>query len=150
MKNIAITFLLFFGLITTGFSQFSFGAGVQMIFDGSVLGIQGKALYDVNDSWAGAGTFTYHLEDFYNFSIDFDAHYKGLEISDNFNLAPMVGLSITSFDFGVILGGSHTDTGLNIGAFITFGAGDSIEIYLEPKFILGGAGSLAVSGGILF
>ena len=148
MKKIITTLCLFFGLLTTGFSQFNFGAGAQLIFDGSVFGVQGKAIYDINETWAAAGTFTYHLEDFFDYTIDLDAHYKALEIGDGFDLSPIAGLSISKFEFG---GFGTTDTGFNLGAFITFGGGDSLNVYVEPKLRIGdGADGLIVSGGILF
>lgn len=121
-----------------------------MLFDGSVFGIQGKAVYNINDDWGAAGAFTYHLEDFINYTIDLDAQYKALEVSESFNLAPIAGLSITSFDTFGIAGVSGTDTGINLGAFITFGSEDSLNFYVEPKIVIGGGDGFAVSGGVMF
>ena len=147
MKNIVLTVCLFFSFLTVGMSQFSFGAGAQLIFDGSVFGVQGKALYEINDSWRAAGAFTYHLEDFFDYTIDLDAQYKALEVSDNFDLAPLAGLSISRFS---VLGFGTTDTGINLGAFITIG-GDNLNFYIEPKLRIGDGGDgLIVSGGVLF
>ncbi len=144
MKKIICTLLLVASFTTVGISQFNFGAGAQLIFDGSVFGVQGKALYEVDETWRGAGTFTLHLETGVNWSIDLDAQYKLLEVSDNFDLAPFAGLSITDFDF------IGSEIGINIGAFIDFVPSDSYHIYIEPKINIGGYESLAVSGGILF
>lgn len=133
----------------SAFSQFNFGAGAQLIFDGSVIGVQGKALYEWDETWRGAGTFTLHLEDFIDWTIDLDAHYKLLQVSDNFDLAPIGGISITSFS-GVLTASGGTEIGINLGAFIDFVPSDSYHIYVEPKINIGGYESIAISGGILF
>jgi len=142
IKNIII--ILFFSLTGTScFSQFNIGAGTQVILDGTVIGFQGKALLDCSDRWRAATTFTYHLKSGINWTIDGDAHYKLLQISDNFDLSPFAGLSVTSFSV-------ETEIGINVGAFIDFVPADSYHIYIEPKFNVGGYKSFVVSGGILF
>ncbi|MBT8234171.1 MAG: hypothetical protein HKO66_06145 [Saprospiraceae bacterium] len=144
MKKIIFTFLIFGSFINIASSQqFNFGAGAQLIFDGSIFGIQGKALYEIDDTWRGAGGFTLHLKSGVNWTIDADAQYKLLEVSDNFELAPFAGLSITNFAF-------DTELGINLGAFIDFVPDDSYHIYIEPKINIGGYESFAVAGGILF
>lgn len=143
MKKIIFTFLLFASFITVSNAQFNFGAGAQMIFDGSVFGIQGKALYEVDETWRGSGTFTFHLEDGIDWTLDVDAQYKLLEVSDNFDLAPLAGISFTNFIFG-------SEIGINLGAFIDFVPSDSYHIYIEPKINLSGYESFVISGGILF
>ena len=144
MTKLLFTLFLFVSFISVSNGQFNFGAGAQLIFDGGVFGLQGKALYEVDDTWRGAGTFTLHLEKGVNWTIDLDAHYKLLEVSDNFDLAPFAGLGITNFDF------IGTEIGINLGAFIDFVPSDSYHIYIEPKINIGGYESLAISGGILF
>jgi len=144
MKKIICTLLLVASFTTIGLSQLNFGAGAQLIFDGSVFGIQGKALYEVDETWRGSGTFTLHLEDFVNWTIDLDAQYKLLEVSDDFDLAPLAGISITDFDF------AGSEIGINLGAFIDFVPSGSYHIYVEPKINIGGYESLTLSGGILF
>lgn len=144
MRNIICTLVLLASFCTLGMSQFSFGAGAQLIFDGSVFGIQGKALYEIDETWRGAGTFTIHLEDGVDWTIDLDAQYKLLEVSENFDLAPVAGLSITNFEF------IGSEIGINLGAFIDFVPSDSFHIYIEPKINIGGYESFALSGGILF
>ena len=144
MKHTLITLFFLISFITTGISQFNFGAGAQLVFDGGVFGLQGKALYEINDTWRSAGTFTFHLDNFYNWTIDLDAQYKLLEVSDNFDLAPIAGLSIVNADI------IDTEIGINLGAFIDFVPSDSYHIYVEPKLVVGNLSSLVISGGILF
>jgi len=144
MQKILLTFAIIVSFTTIGMSQFHFGAGAQLIFDGSVFGVQGKALYEVDESWRGVGTFTLHLEEGVNWTIDLDAQYKLFEISENFNFAPLAGLSITDFDF------IGSEIGINLGAFFDFVPSDSYRIYVEPKLNIAGYESVTLSGGILF
>ena len=147
MKKYLQAVVLVFLFASTGMSQFNFGAGAQILFDGSVFGIQGKALYTVDESWRGAGSFTIHLKELVDWSIDVDVHYTALEISENFNLAPFAGLGMTRFG---ILGLSSTEIGINLGAFFELAASESIDVYIEPKLNVGGYESFGISGGILF
>lgn len=138
---LGLSFIVFFSLNAQ--SQFHFGAGAQLIFDGSVFGAQGKALYEINETYRGVGTFTWHLDDSIDWTIDLDAQYKLLEISDNFNISPLAGLAIINLP-------ADTDIGINLGAFFDFIVGDDKHVYVEPKFIISGSSSLAVSAGIMF
>jgi hypothetical protein len=142
MKNILFTFLICLGG-SAAFGQFNFGAGAQLIFDGTTLGAQGRAMYEWDDTWRGSGVFTLHLDSAIDWTIDLDAHYKLLKVSDNFDLSPIGGLSFTSFV-------GDTELGINLGAFIDFVPSDSYHIYIEPKVTVSSIGSFIVSGGILF
>ena len=148
MKQLLFTLLLVgtFSSISWG-QSWNFGAGAQIILDGGVFGVQGKALREIDDTWRAAGGFTIHLEEFFDWTIDLDAQYKLLEVSDNFDLAPFAGLSIAKYG---ALGVSDTEIGINLGAFIDFVPSDSYHIYVEPKIVVGSYGSLVISGGILF
>jgi len=149
MKNLMTTLLLTFIIAGSINAQdFRFGAGAQLIFDGSIFGLQGKALYNVNESFDASGTFTYHLEDFIDFSIDLDAHYLLLELGDEIGFKPFAGISITRISIPFF--GSETEMGLNLGAFFDVLKSGNMQFYVEPKIIIGGAESFAVSGGVLF
>lgn len=131
-------------------AQFSFGAGATLVFDGSYFGVQGKAMYDVNETISAAGTFSYILDDFADYAIDFDAHYKLLNVSEDFSLRPLAGLNIVSYSAGIV-GFSGTEIGINLGAMFSLSLGEAgTNIYVEPKIVLGGWKSLVISGGILF
>ena len=149
MKQLLFTLLLVgtFSSISWG-QTWNFGAGAQLILDGGVFGVQGKALREIDDTWRAAGSFTLHFEEFFDWSIDLDAQYKLLEVSDNFDLAPFGGLSIQKY--GILGFASETKIGINLGAFIDFVPSDSYHIYVEPKLILGGYDGIVVAGGILF
>lgn len=143
MKKLVILLVLCSSFASEGISQFHFGAGAQLIFDSTIFGVQGKAFYEHDETWRGSGTFTLHLENGINWTIDLDAHYLLLDIGDGFNLAPLAGISITDFDL------SGTDIGINIGAFIDLSF-ENRHVYIEPKIVLSGVESLAVSAGVFF
>ena len=147
MKNLFLVLIGLFMFSSSADAQVRFGAGAQLIFDNSVFGVQGKALYQVNETIDAAGTFTIHLEDGFDWTIDLDAHYLLLEFANDIGFKPFAGLSITKFGF---LGVSNTEIGVNIGAFFDLFRSNDMQFYLEPKVNIGGYESLAVSGGILF
>lgn len=146
MKNNLFKVIIFCFFSTTAFSQFHFGAGVQL-FDFDAFGIQGKAFYEYDNTWRGVGSFTLYLDEFADFSIDLDAQYKLLDVSDNFNLAPLAGITIlraSAFGF------SDTSVGINLGAFLDFDL-DGKHLYGEPKFVIvDGNSGLVLSAGIFF
>lgn len=150
MRIIIISILLCLGSGSL-FGQLNFGAGGQVLFEGTAIGAQGKALYEWDDTWRGAGSFTLYFDNVFDWAIDLDAHYKLLKVSDNFDLAPLAGLNLTRASvsaFGVSVG--DTDVNINLGAFVDFVPSDSYHIYVEPKIIIGGGSALVISGGILF
>ena len=73
--------------------QFVFGAGVQL-WDFDEFGVQGKAIYGLNETLDIGGAFTYYFSDFFDFSIDANVQYKGLDVSDDFKLQPLAGLPL--------------------------------------------------------
>lgn len=143
MKNLFLVLVGLFMFSSVANAQFRYGAGAQLMFDESVFGIQGKAIYSASESIEAAGTFTLHLEDFVDWTIDLDAHYLLLEFANDIGFKPFAGLSI-------LKSAGNTDTGLNIGAFFDLLRSGDYQFYVEPKFRLGDYDSLVVSGGILF
>lgn len=152
MKNFISSLIITIAVVFSIQAQdFRFGAGGQLIFDGSVFGLQGKALYNVNESIDAAATVTIHLEEFVDWTVDLDAHYLLLELGNEIGFKPFAGLSITRFSFSILgVNTADTDIGLNLGAFFDVLKTGDYQIYIEPKLIIGGAESLAVSAGILF
>jgi len=149
MKKLFYT-VVFSCLMSIGaFAQFSFGSGATLILDGSSFGVQGKAIYNVDETWSGAGTFSYIFESNVTaYSIDLDAHYKLLDVSEDFSLTPIAGLNIARVS---VAGFSNTDVGLNLGAMFGLTLGEAgTNIYIEPKIVIGGWESLVISGGVLF
>lgn len=142
MKKYLLSLVFLFVACYMGFGQFNFGAGGHLIGDGTHFGVQGKALYAVNDNVDAAAAFTFHLGDTYEWTIDADAHYNLLEISDNIKIAPFAGLTYTN--------AVDSKIGLNLGGFIDFVAGEKERhIYIEPKVVVGGLSSFVLSAGLL-
>lgn len=142
MKKYLLILAVVMSSSVIGFGQFHFGAGGQLISNGTIFGVQGKTLYQINETFDASGTFTYHLGSSLDWTIDLDAHYTILEISDSFHISPLAGLSITS--------AVDNKVGLNVGGIIDFIAGEKEKrVYIEPKVILGGVSSFVLSGGIL-
>jgi len=144
MKKLIILLVLCSSFASEGISQFHYGAGAQLIFDSTIFGVQGKAFYEYDETWRGSGTFTLHLEDGINWTVDLDAHYLLFNIGDGFNFAPIAGISITNFD-----GAAGTDIGINLGAFFDLNFQER-HVYIEPKLVLEGVKSVAVSAGVFF
>ena len=152
MKRILALVFFVLALAITGTSQFKFGAGVGLLE--SSFGVQGKGHYTVNDQFAGQGSFTYYFESgFTAWSLDLDVHYRGFEIGDveGFSIAPFAGLNIyrVSVSGGGFNVGTST-TGLNIGVNGTLPITDSMDLYVEPKIVIGGVGSFGIAAGVYF
>lgn len=146
MKNLLLLVFAFIGINSAINAQIHYGAGVQYNFDYEALGVQGKLFYEHDATWRGVGSFTLHLKEFYNWTIDLDAHYLLLKVSDNFNLAPFAGLNLINVSAG---GNGSTEIGVNLGAFFDFNF-DGKHVYAEPKLIFNDGSALAVSAGLFF
>lgn len=151
MKKLFILFTLILFTSVSGFSQFKFGAGANLFFDGGYLGLGAKAHYQITDDFAGQASFHYMLDDIANYTIDLDVLYSGFNIGDleGFNITPFAGINIFNFDVGLFgIGGSST--GINLGVLGNIPITESLDLYIEPKLILSGAGTLVIGGGIYF
>ena len=131
---------------------FRFGAGVQLFDISDAVGLQGKAVYGLNETLDLSGAFTYWLKDGIDFSIDANVQYKGLDVSDSFKLQPLAGLTYlktpsVSTQFGTF-GGSTTS--IHIGASFRFVLEGGTTIYAEPILLLDDGSPINISGGILF
>lgn len=147
MKKLLLLFVGLFLFTATMDAQFRFGAGAQLMFEGSTFGLQGKALYNINETIDAAGTFTFHLEDGIDWTLDLDAHYLLLEIGQDIGFKPFAGLSILRWG---AFGFSDTDIGINVGAFFDVLRSGDMQFYVEPKYRIGDFDSLVISGGVLF
>ncbi|MFT6808983.1 MAG: hypothetical protein ACJA01_002215 [Saprospiraceae bacterium] len=143
MKRILALVFFVAALAITGSAQFKFGAGVGLL-EGR-FGVQAKAHNTFTEDFAGQGSFTYYFESGATvWSLDLDVHYKGFNIGDveGFSLAPFAGLNIYRV--------SASATGLNVGINGTLPITDSLDLYIEPKIVIGGAGSFGIAAGVYF
>lgn len=150
MKKVIALVVFIFALTASSFAQFKFGAGANMIFSGSSLGVGARAHYTINEDFAAQGSFHYYFEDsdLSLSSIDLDVHYNGFGLGDveSFSLTPFAGLNISRASaFGI----SASSTNINVGVNGTMPLG-GLELYLEPKFIIGNGGTLALAAGVYF
>lgn len=143
MKKLLLIALLFSTSLSSISAQdLDFGAGIQLVDGFEILGLQGKAIYGIDEKFDIAGAFTFYLEDGTGFGIDIDGQYKLLNVSDKFNLYPIAGLNVTKYSTG-------SNFGINIGAMFDF-VFESYRFYAEPKIILKDGSPIVISGGILF
>ena len=151
MKRILALVFFVVALALTGTSQFKFGAGVGLLE--SSFGVQGKAHYGVNDDFAGQGSFTYYFESGVTvWSLDLDVHYKGFDIGDveGFSIAPFAGLNIYKISSSGGFNVGLSFTGLNLGVNGTLPLTDNLDLFVEPKIVIGGVGSFGIAAGVYF
>jgi len=149
MKKLILCCLTICTVSTIIFGQLNIGVGAQLYTNGINYGVQGKALYNINDTWRVGGTFTkysrYSEDDVY-WDVDVDVHYRILNISHRFNIAAISGINYMREDFGV-----GVDTGINLGVYFDFIVGKkNHHLYLQPKLVIRGIGWLVISSGFLF
>lgn len=148
MKRILALVFFVVALAAAGSAQFKFGAGASLL-DGS-FGVQGKAHNTFTDDFAGQGSFTYFFESGITlFAVDLDVHYSGFNLGDveSFKLAPFAGLNILRAS---VAGFSSGSTNLNIGINGTMPLTDTMDLYVEPKFVIGNGSGFGVSVGVYF
>ncbi len=138
-----------------GFSQFKAGAGATFIFDGASFGVGGRGHYTINEDFAGQGSLHYYFEEGFNiWTIDLDVHYSGFNLGDveGFRLTPFAGLNIIRVNSNSGLGFdiSGSSTNLNLGLQGLTPLTESLDLYIEPKFIIGSGSTFVLSAGVYF
>ncbi len=142
MKTFFISFLLLFFSLACN-AQLNFGLGTQVVIDNIVFGTQARAMYEVQENWRVSGTFTYHFDREFDWTIDSDVQYKLITLGDDTHLAPLLGFDINN---GALRG---IDIGANLGVFADFLI-ENFRIYVEPKFVLKKQSTFVISGGFFF
>jgi hypothetical protein len=109
-------------------AQVSFGGGfalnTETVYSG--FGPQAKLAIGLGDKLELNGNFTYYLRKETLYALDFDLHYKLLNISDKVFINPFAGMNFTRTTF--------TDSSLNIGVSFRFPT-EKLTYYLEPKMV---------------
>ena len=129
-------------------AQTKFGAGVTLL-DG-FFGVGARAHNSFTEDFAGQASFHYYFESLVTvYAIDVDVHYSGFDIGDveNFAITPFAGLNIfrsSQSGFG------GTSTNLNIGVNGSLPLTDTLDLYIEPKFIIGSDTAFGISAGVYF
>ena len=149
MKRLLTLAVCMIGVSIVTSAQLKFGAGVQ-VYDR--FGVQGKVHNTFSEEISGQASLSYYFISGVTFwGIDADVHYYGLDLGDieSFAIAPFAGLNFARFS---ALGVGGSDIGLNLGIIGTLPLDNGLEVYLEPKIVIGGARSteFAIGGGVYF
>jgi len=147
MKKLIYTGVFAFLCSFGASAQFNIGVGTIYFSEGSEIGLQAKAMLQVQEKWKFSPAVNYYLTNAIDFGFDADVHYQLLTIGDNVNIFPMAGLNWTKYG-----GGIGSDIGINIGVISDFTVKDgSLHFYLEPKLLfIGDSSGFVLSLGILF
>lgn len=147
MKKVFILVLFLSGLfVSESDAQFRFGAGVDVWLEGeTTLGIQGKAIYDIQENLGLNGSLTYYLSDLLDYSLDVAVQYTVIN-GESLKLSPLAGFDMTRVSF---LGLGSTNTALQVGALLELPIG-GMNAYIEPKLIIDDGSALVISGGVMF
>ena len=149
MKKLIVLVLFIAAFGTSGFSQLKFGAGANLLFDGTLFGVGGRVQYAINEDFAAQGGLNIFLDDVADYMIDLDVYYSGFELGDveGFSLTPFAGLNIFRAS---VLGFGATDTGLTLGIQGLLPITDGLNLYVEPRLYLGGGDGFGISAGVYF
>lgn len=153
MKKVLALAVFMISMSAVSFGQFKFGAGAVLATgSGGNVGVQAKGHYQINEDFAGQASFTYFFESDVTFThFDLDVHYSGFDLGDveGFSLTPFAGLNIATVSASSNgFGASFTDTNINVGVNGTFPITDSMDLYIEPKIVIGGG--FIVGAGVYF
>jgi len=127
MKNVITVFLLFVGLSLS--AQFKLGAGLNYTSFRAAWGVQLKTSIPVGDKWKIGGTGDFFVVNDRGWDLNVDAQYQLIEFGQ-IPILPFAGLNFTSLeetDFNV---------GMNIGVLSFFPITDTLDLYIEPKYLL--------------
>ncbi len=143
MKQILITLFCITTLLQVGYSQFNFGAGLTYLERGSDIGIQGKTFLGLSEYWGAALGADFILTNDIVFDINADAHYR-FNVGQQSRIHPFGGLNLAKFPES-----SEIDIGINFGVFASFPIQNRLQLYLEPKVIVGGLKTFVLSAGVM-
>lgn len=150
--------LLFAGFGTTATAQLAVGGGLAYNLEAEELGINVRAMYDIDGTWRGQAGYIFYLAgDGVNLSeINLNANYV---FSDNGSVKfyGLAGLNFFTVGFddinvgGIVFGGGNaTETGLNLGAGANFVLSDNISLFGELKYIISDFDGLGLLAGALY
>lgn len=147
MRKLKFTLFLITVFTISLSAQIKVGAGLSLV-DGNI-GISGKGTVGVNEQFDAGGMISYYfLEgDATALTFDIDAQYKALGEPDGFRLKGIAGLQFARVAVGDF---SDTEIGINIGALLEIPVTESLEVYIEPKYVIEGLEDFVISAGVFF
>jgi hypothetical protein len=133
--------LLMFSCISVLKAQ-NLGMGLSLVPESGLFGFQVRGAYNATEKLSLSGAYSYYIKKGTNFSLDFDAQFKIINISD-LSISPFAGINIgKKYTSGV-------NTALQLGLFIQIPR-DGVDFYIEPKAILDANSVIALAGGFYF
>ena len=134
-------------------AQISAGAGLVYGADVEELGLQIRAMYDINETWrANVDFITYFIgiDGITLSEFNLNPHYKFLN-KDRVSVYGLAGLNIARASVK-FLGEkvSNSEVGVNVGAGAEFGIGERIAILAEAKYAIGEASQFVIGAGAVF
>jgi len=143
MKRILLALIFIGSLAQMGSSQFDFGVGLTYLERGSDIGLQGKTFLGLSEFWGASVGADFILTQDIVFDINADAHYR-INIGQESRIHPLAGLNLAKFPDN-----SEIDIGVNFGLFASFPIQNRLQLYLEPKVIVGGLKTFVISAGVM-
>ncbi len=136
------------------------GAGLSYTSNINNIGLSVKGVYLINDTWEGAGSFTYLFKNNYTkwSMLDLDGHYV-FSSDESILFYGLAGLNFTFWKVELAsvygsyvdyLDASGTEVGLNLGAGGRYALSDKLHLTGEVKYTIGGFGFLTLGAGILY
>jgi hypothetical protein len=132
---------LFFNM-TAVHGQFYFGGGMKFNSNNEfkALGLNAKVGKDISEKFEINADLTYYIASKASVSVDFDLHYRLLNVSEKLYVSPMAGINITRT--------TVTNNSLSLGASFKVPT-DKYTYFVEPRWILDNA-QFVFSVGVLY
>ena len=158
-------------------SKIMAGGGLSYASEINNIGLFAKGIYLINDSWEGAGTFTYFFKKDYTTwtALDFNGHYV-FSSNESTSFYALGGLNMTfykikidgvSYDLGDEMGeynpyadmqnafsssfdSSGSEIGFNVGIGGRYALTESLYLNGEAKYTLGGADYFSIGAGLMY
>lgn len=143
MKKITLLIVGFFFMHQLS-AQFKLGGGLNYIEKPSSIGIQAKALFGINEHLAMAGDAGYYITKGSQYDLNANLLWRALDVNGVFKLYPEGGIGFYQVK------DEELDIGINLGLFSYFPVTDTLDLYIEPKVMIGSANSFALAAGVFF
>lgn len=142
MKSLPI--FIFLIISNFSFAQFKFGAGLGYLENGNQFSLQAKTAVGITNELMLGGSYNYYLSSANQYDVNVDAMWRIIDINRTVYIYPFGGLHFIKPN------NTRIDIGINLGLFSYFPITEKLELYIEPKYILGSARSFSLSAGVFF
>ena len=165
MKKLTLIVLALIVTNINSFSQISAGGGLSFGTEAKTIGFNLRGQYSITESIDLVGGLTFFLPKTETqtipfvgtiktkstlFSFDVDGHYN-FSINDKICIFPLSGLNITNASVSVNnTKTGDTKVGLNVGAGGAYKISESLNAFVETKYIIGKYDQLVIALGILY